>query len=104
MDSAQGWVFVQNNFNPSLATVLLPLLCRRGVLDHPPSRMMVNGCGSEANVTSRHVLIQNADRAFAVDRDQLRYAALGHGDAEQSIHPRHRDRVVSDDDEARLGR
>jgi hypothetical protein len=39
-----------------------------------------------------------------VDRDQLRDAALGHGDAEQPVHPRHGDRVVRDDDEARVGR
>src|ERR1700736_4006866 len=42
-------------------------------------------------------------RAFEVDRDELRYAAFGHGDAEQAVHARHGDRVVGDDDEARVG-
>ena len=42
-------------------------------------------------------------RGFQVDRHQLRHPALGHGDAEQPVHPRHGDRVVGDDDEARVG-
>src|SRR3954471_20923759 len=35
-----------------------------------------------------------------VDRHQLADALLGHGDAEQPVHPRHGDRIVGDDDEA----
>ena len=37
-----------------------------------------------------------------IDGDELRDAALGHGDAEQAVHARHGDRVVRDDEEARL--
>src|SRR5260221_10071720 len=37
-----------------------------------------------------------------VDRDELRDAALGHGDAEETVHPRHRRAVMGDDEEARL--
>jgi hypothetical protein len=43
-------------------------------------------------------------RAFQIDRDELRDAAFGHGDAEQAVHARHGDWVVGDDDKARLGR
>jgi hypothetical protein len=38
-----------------------------------------------------------------IDGNQLRDTALGHGDAEQPIHAGHGDRIVGDDDEARLG-
>ena len=50
------------------------------------------------------VLIEDLYRVLEVDRYQLRDAPFGHGDAEQAIHPRHRDRIVGDDDKARLGR
>ena len=49
---------------------------------------------------SRHVLIENLHGVVEADGDQLRHAAFGHGDAEQPVHPRHRDRIVRDDDEA----
>src|SRR5215831_19113478 len=41
-------------------------------------------------------------RSLEVDRDELRDAALGHGDAVESVHARHGDRVVRDDDKARI--
>ena len=43
-------------------------------------------------------------RAFEVDRDELRHAAFGHGDAVEPVHARHGDRIVGDDHEARVGR
>jgi len=53
---------------------------------------------------SRHVLVEDFYRLVQRDRDELRYATFGHGDAKQAIHPRHRDGIVRDDDEARFGR
>src|SRR5579872_5183727 len=55
------------------------------------------------DLTLRHVLIEDFHRLVERHRNQLRYAALGHGDAEQTVHPRHRNRVMRDDDEARFG-
>ena len=40
---------------------------------------------------------------FQIDRDQLRHALFGHGDAEQSVHARHGHGIVGDGDEAGLG-
>src|SRR3954447_5041176 len=42
-------------------------------------------------------------RGLQIDRDKLRDAAFRHGDAEQPVHARHRDRIMRDDDEARVG-
>ena len=47
--------------------------------------------------------LKNALGTLQVDRDELRDAPLGHGDAEQAVHAGHGDRVVGDDDEAGLG-
>jgi CreA protein len=43
-------------------------------------------------------------RALQIHRDELRHAALGHGDAVEAIHPRHGDGIVGDDDKSRIGR
>src|SRR6185312_8889927 len=40
----------------------------------------VNHCG-DGSVTSRHVLVEDLYRVVEADRDQLRDAAFGHGDA-----------------------
>src|SRR5579883_893640 len=37
-----------------------------------------------------------------IDRDQLRDAAFGHGDAEEAVHAAHGEPVMGDDEEARL--
>src|SRR6516165_9168741 len=42
--------------------------------------------------------------AGEIDRDELRHPALGHGDAVEPVHARHGDRVMRDDDKARIGR
>src|SRR5258708_11537952 len=59
-----------------------------------PSRRRATARLLRMTQSSRHVLIKNLHRVFEIDRDQLRHAALGHGDAEQPVHPRHRNRVV----------
>src|SRR5215470_14873608 len=43
-------------------------------------------------------------RAGEIDRDELRHPALSHGDAVEPVHARHGDRVMRDDDKARIGR
>src|SRR5260370_6046405 len=53
--------------------------------------------------TSRLHRLAQLHGAFEIDRDQLRDAALRHGDAVEAGHPRHGDRIVRDDDEARVG-
>lgn len=40
---------------------------------------------------------------FQINTDQLADTLLGHCDAEQAIHPRHRHSMVRDDQEARFG-
>ena len=42
--------------------------------------------------------------ALQIDGYELGDAALGHGDAVEAVHARHGDRIVGDDDEARVGR
>src|ERR1700683_4896426 len=46
---------------------------------------------------------RNPFRFSEGDGDQLAYAALAHGDAEQAVHTRHGERVMGDDDETRRG-
>src|SRR5260221_1921878 len=43
-------------------------------------------------------------RVLQIHRDELRYAALGHGDAEQSVHAGHGEAVMVHDEEDRLRR
>ena len=50
---------------------------------------------------SRLAGFAEALRGLQVDRHELRDALLGHGDAEQAAHARHRHRVMRDDEEAR---
>ena len=40
---------------------------------------------------------------FKIDRDKLADALLAHRYANQAVHPRHSDRMVRDDQEARVG-
>src|SRR5579863_8290103 len=37
-----------------------------------------------------------------IDRDKLRHALLGHGDAEEAVNARHGEAMMRDDEEARL--
>jgi hypothetical protein len=79
---------------------------RETVTPHPSAMLRIAATLSHKGrreERSRHVLIENLHGIFEIDRDQLRDAAFGHGDAEQPVHPRHRDRIMRNDDEAGFG-
>ena len=80
--------------------------------DRGPSNSisMTKIAGSKADWRPAELIRRNSTRQqetsppVEIDRDELRDAALGHGDAEEPVHPRHGDRIVGDDDEAGVGR
>src|SRR5712692_6973575 len=82
---------------PSPHPSALPTSSRR------PSRTPPHLVGGQRITTPRIDQPESVSGALAhfggpgeIDRHQLRDAALGHRDAEQPVHPRHRDPVMGD--------
>src|SRR5713101_983734 len=71
--------------SPSHCCAMGPFLSRKG-----------RGAGERLRRAAQHL------RLLQVHRNELRYAALGHRDAEQPVHAGHGQPVMGDDEEARL--